>query len=851
MKKLMLMVISMIFLSVFVYGQKIVDNFDGNRDASWYVPSISGAADPLLSYTKLSYVASPKVEGDSALSIDWSVHNSESYGGFANFNHYNPDSNAVYDFSGYDTLSFWYNNEVAQGLAGRVELRLNLMDVSDSPKGNKTYTTTETEYYYTMHQILDAAPGWHQVKIALFDGKSFSGENLNRTGWNGIAGNNKFDANKIKGWVWEFSISGAGQKDFSAGKITLDRMELIGKARNEVIYFNGKDVGAGIEAYSGYSGSGALSVDATTFRLAGKKSLKFKTPTTVGDGMGLFSAVPVDLGVAWKTDSLKFWIKADAGIGDLEIDLFDEDQDGWATGADFERNATYDLLESAMGYDGSWKFVSIPLKNLNRHAGGWNSTQNFWDTSGEMDSTNVKGFKINIKANTMQGAFIYLDDVWTGRPPIDVIAPNKPGSLSAFGSEYSNLITWTDVPGESGEVYNVYASKSPITDVDAPGVDEVKLKVPEGDQNFNHLIFSPGVSAPTSYYYAVTCVDKAGNISAIATTANPTVNNGRASAFITSKVPQNFVADGDLTEWAGIQPFEMKQGNGFWNVPANNTVTDDADLSIKAYIAMDASYLYVAYEVEDDFVTTELPGGGNSYQFDSPDLFLGFYEFTGKKHAGYTQGENTDHHFRYSKSGLLLDNVNGKVILHAGANYYWEPGLVSGYVIESRVPLDSIAMARPGDVIKPLKSNQRMSIDFAVNDADNALRAGMVTYSPYNQDQSWGDVSRWLYTWYAVNEGVAVADESSNKPLQFELNQNYPNPFNPTTTIQYSVASSERVVLKVYNVLGSEVATLVNSNQAAGKYTVQFDASRFASGVYFMKLQSGNNFSIKKMTLVK
>jgi DNA-binding beta-propeller fold protein YncE len=88
-------------------------------------------------------------------------------------------------------------------------------------------------------------------------------------------------------------------------------------------------------------------------------------------------------------------------------------------------------------------------------------------------------------------------------------------------------------------------------------------------------------------------------------------------------------------------------------------------------------------------------------------------------------------------------------------------------------------------------------------------------------------------------------------PTAFLLNQNYPNPFNPSTTISYTLPQAEQVTLKVYDVLGHEVATLVNEIKAAGNYTAMFNADKFSSGIYFYKLQAGNFAETKKMMLVK
>jgi len=88
-------------------------------------------------------------------------------------------------------------------------------------------------------------------------------------------------------------------------------------------------------------------------------------------------------------------------------------------------------------------------------------------------------------------------------------------------------------------------------------------------------------------------------------------------------------------------------------------------------------------------------------------------------------------------------------------------------------------------------------------------------------------------------------------PKEFKLEQNYPNPFNPTTTIQYQLPQDARVTLKVYDILGSEVTTLVNEEQEAGYKEVQFNGNGIASGMYVYRLQAGEYVSIKKMMFLK
>ena len=102
---------------------------------------------------------------------------------------------------------------------------------------------------------------------------------------------------------------------------------------------------------------------------------------------------------------------------------------------------------------------------------------------------------------------------------------------------------------------------------------------------------------------------------------------------------------------------------------------------------------------------------------------------------------------------------------------------------------------------------------------------------------------------------TVTAVDNSLVPKEFTLLQNYPNPFNPTTTIQYSIEKPSQVTLKVYNVLGNEVATLVSKHQEAGNYSVLLGVSKgtasLSSGVYFYILEAGSFVSTKKLILIK
>jgi hypothetical protein len=98
---------------------------------------------------------------------------------------------------------------------------------------------------------------------------------------------------------------------------------------------------------------------------------------------------------------------------------------------------------------------------------------------------------------------------------------------------------------------------------------------------------------------------------------------------------------------------------------------------------------------------------------------------------------------------------------------------------------------------------------------------------------------------------VNVEDEERILPTEYALMQNYPNPFNPTTSINYSIPKASSVSLKVYDIIGNEVATLVNEFKNPGNYLVQFDASKLSSGVYFYRIQADYFTSTKKLLLLK
>jgi hypothetical protein len=116
--------------------------------------------------------------------------------------------------------------------------------------------------------------------------------------------------------------------------------------------------------------------------------------------------------------------------------------------------------------------------------------------------------------------------------------------------------------------------------------------------------------------------------------------------------------------------------------------------------------------------------------------------------------------------------------------------------------------------------------------------------------------SEYVFKVFITPNVIGINQISSEVPSGFSLYQNYPNPFNPNTKIRYSIPKNEFIVLKVYDVMGTEVQTLVNENQSAGTYEVNFDAKNIdgkelSSGIYYCKLQTNNFSETKRMLLLK
>lgn len=804
----------------------------------------------------LTYITDPVKVGPGAMKVTYHTSGYESWGGFVGMEHWNPDTAACYDWSDYDSVSFWYYNELPAASNVPFILRFCLFDVSDSPLGNNTYRYIDgAEKYFSFLNIMKTAPGWNYVTLPLVNNDNLEGQGFALRTWGGgHLGNSTLDLDKIKGYVFELIVDGQNS-NIARGNFIIDQLELKGLKDRSLVFFNGKRIPGDVTLYEGRSGSVKISDEESSNPATHQFSLKWTTPGQ-WDGPIWILNKTANITRTWDTDTLTFKIKAPAGIGDLKIALQDIDEDGAAT-EDYPFEATALLTADQMNYDGTWKTVKIALKDLNTSVGVWDDATSA-QVPGEFDKTKMHRFYI-FRTNDTRWAnqIVYLDELWTGNPIFDVLPPEAPQGVLAVSGTYSNLVTWQDVPGEAGEVYDIYASTSPITDVTSPEVDRVAKKVLEGQQSVEHVIIAPGKDLPATYYYAVICTDKAGNESIIAQSGASVTNTAKGVPVIHPVAPASFAVDGEFNDWTGITPIHVAKsiGTGHETDGTGLFIDDDNDLSFKVYLAVDDNNLYVAGEIEDNVCAWDSTNDLlDSYLYDGVDLFLGLYDWRGERHTALVKGEETDYHFRFNKYGAILDQAGGGQIVEAGqADYFFAENFPTGWRFETKIPFSAIAGILGVPTFKP-ERGMRIPIDLIGNDNDNTApgftREGILTYSAESNDQSYRDVSVWTHTWIGEQWTVGVEDETFAE-MEYKLDQNYPNPFNPSTKITFTLKQPGMVSLRVYNVLGQVVKTLVNEYRPAGTFSESFNASDLTSGMYIYELNTNQFSSSKKMLLVK
>ncbi len=848
-------------------GQEALDTFDAAPDSGYWVFDKMewGTSQNVLN---LVYATDLVKQGTGSLKVDWAVHGTQSWGGYANFMH-GADTTAVFDFSPFTHLKLWYYNAVPQSKPGTTHLRILLKDVSDVAVSNRTMSNiAQAEYWYSHFFILDAQPGWNELMLPLKDVGTQSDQGLWLPGWAGAAGNGQLDLESIKAWKLEWSIDGSvhdpanpQNSGISAGTIYFDNIALYGHAFPVINYF---DTTASMTSAFYGTGSSAIRVSDNHQEFFETASAQYDWKVDATEPWGGFASLLYGSDTTFLPDmkghthmSLRYNnILASSKPGNV---VFRMQLHEYSEGNNSEEVWVYEqntILDAAPG----WKKLMIPLND--RGPGLTPNDQGFsnpgWSgVSGnsKLDWDKVRKYEIVFSAaqqGTVTTGSILFDNLELyGKRQTDFEPPPAPKGVAAVPDAvgHFNLVIWQDVPNEVGEKYTVYASREPITDLTAPGVEVLAEGIAENTQTYVHYLYYPLVDQPVTYYYAVTAADKAGNVS-VPGVSFPGVNNtAKGIATISLNPPAQFKADGNLTEWenSGIKPFVFKKsvshiGTGVFD--------NDEDLTITMYMAMDNQYFYFAVDAIDNVFSFD--PAGNWWEDDAIEMFFGLYDGRpGPPHLARLRGAEPDYALQFRYDGLFHPDNNDRQIYTTDSSDYYFEGFGSDYIIETRVKLSDITFG--DDAPFTPVNGMRIPLDFSIHDSDNPnVRDGILTLSPINNDNSWQSPRNWTYTWIGDRETVGVKDRGDDAvPLSYSLSQNYPNPFNPTTTINYSIRKAGLVKIELYNTLGQKVRTLVNEAKPAGTYRLEVRANELTSGLYFYRLTAGDFVQTRKMVLMK
>lgn len=555
----------------------------------------------------------------------------------------------------------------------------------------------------------------------------------------------------------------------------------------------------------------------------------------------------------------------------------------WQELEDGKRNGSISGLEANWVYCGTWTPATQGVA-LDCMGPGSQENGQLWK---EFEWNNVRavGPFWDWGSAGGDGAPIYLDDVYIGPAGLDLgDAAGQPSAMSGIDVRADgavNVVSWTHNPDFGG--YNVYASASPITDVSAPSVAFLEAVSFEADAfEVRHQVELPHASLGSTVYYAVTSLSLLG-------TENPDVSNS-AKEISNPDIPVSpsvvsltedeadalfdDISAGNVSKEnfpSGAMPFVIDDMHS-QIADAAVLPTDNNDLSGSVWIAYTEANdgeLYIYAEVTDDMLnfasSSDSPNG--AWAFDSIELGWGNYDVRdaggsvlgGSPHNDMERGEYPDYQLRLSAHGTVA-SANARTFAYRGEDKV-DPGnaayasMTGGYKILALFPFSAVKAAGDASPAFPGSGEVRFfPLTISLNDRDGGSRDHQITWSlnPTVDGQWWNTPSQWQ-TVAMVGPMGPTSSEGSELPEVYALAQNYPNPFNPATTIHFQLPKSEHVTLRVFDVLGREVAALLdNMSFAAGEHAVRFDASGLTSGVYLYRLEAGASFvQTRRMMLVK
>jgi len=296
------------------------------------------------------------------------------------------------------------------------------------------------------------------------------------------------------------------------------------------------------------------------------------------------------------------------------------------------------------------------------------------------------------------------------------------------------------------------------------------------------------------------------------------------------------VIDGvwEASAWEEAVPFQI---NSFDNMGTPGNWPDSYEDDFGRMWAMyDNENFYMYFEGWDEIIQDVHT---DTYQRDCFEVY-----FDGDNSKTETYDALNDMQLRFGHWATAVADIDG------ATTYFVRDGVEfmnmdtdMGWDLEVKFPMSGIQL-------EPVAGSE-FGFEVQQGDNDGTAREAVTKWWTEIGDPSWNNASGWGNAYLSARKINAAVDEKAPVARNFGLSQNYPNPFNPTTTVPFSLKSAGKVRLSVFDMMGREVAVLVDGIMPAGSQTAQFSANNLSSGIYFCKLQTADNVMTTKMTLMK
>ncbi len=302
-----------------------------------------------------------------------------------------------------------------------------------------------------------------------------------------------------------------------------------------------------------------------------------------------------------------------------------------------------------------------------------------------------------------------------------------------------------------------------------------------------------------------------------------------------------------------------KQADGSWSTPKVANLRGNNSEEFEAFYTYDGNRVFFSYmvgEYDSKITYVEKTSEGYSAPVDMSDSPINSYSvFWSTLSKSYTMYFTNFTLQKIYKSELVDGKYKEiKVVNLPGGSFHPFISPDEDFVLFDNNGSIFIAFAmKDGEFSTSIKFGSQINTSYWEGCSSLSPDGKYIFFTRYNDVKEKGDIY-WARVDSVINSlrpTVGVEKNKSEMPNEIQLYQNYPNPFNPGTTIRYSTPVFSNVQIKIFDVLGNEIKMLVNKEEEAGKYEIQFDGSNFPSGIYFYELRSKDLSTVRKMLLVK